>query len=326
MTEDDGILYIDNSTLKAEGRCSTEVMLRYAYHYTTAEERATLRAGTAFHKLAEVHFRGGSPEEALAAFDEEYRDWALANVPVFDRLAYDNLIRIVSRWIEVHPLSALPFTIQPDLVEIGFAFPLTDDGDIVLCGRLDGLPTYQDDLYVLENKTTGKVNSDWLDGFSLDSQLTGYIWAAQQHTGRKVPGAFLNAVQFDKLPGGITPTGKSPQRCKEHGVLQSECGGLHATFRLVLVERTPEAIAEWKKTAIHLARRFRDRLTTHPTLEALHRLRMQGTFNGSCRWCGFKPFCKMGRPYDYINANMVYERWSPYDRTTEAALPTAKLP
>lgn len=319
-------LWIDNSTLRAMG-CSTAVMLRYAYGWTTAEERATLRAGTAFHVMAEAHFKGASRDEAMAAFDASYREWAEANVSPIDRLAWSNLTRIVGRWIDAHSLASLPFTVSPDLVEIGFAFPLVADGSIVFCGRLDGLASYQNALYVLEHKSTGHISLDWLDTFSLDSQNTGYIWAAQQHTGKPVAGTFLNAVQFNKLPGGITAASAAPRKCAEHKVSFAECGDLHATFKMVMLTRTPEAIEEWRKTATSLALRYRDMLTRWPTLESLHKLRTQGRFFGACRWCGFKEFCKLDRRMSYIaDGNLIHEPWRPYERATLDAAPTAHTP
>lgn len=318
-------LYIDNSTLKAEARCSTEVMLRYAWDWTTPEDRAALRAGTAYHALAEAHFKGAGASDALGAFDASYREFAEANVADTDRLAYGNLRRICARWLALHPLAKLPFAVTPDFVEVGFAFPLDDSGDFILCGRLDGLPTYEGARWVLEHKSTGRITPDWLDGFSLDSQLTGYIWAAQQHTGVPIAGAFLNAIEFSKLPGGPTPTGAAPRKCPEHKVSFAECGDLHMTSRIVMVTRTPEAIEEWRKTALHLARRYRDRLRNWPTLDMLHRIRMTGTFNNSCRFCTFKQFCKLGRPAQYIaDGNLVQEPWRPYERVTLTNDPTGK--
>ncbi len=320
-------LYIDNSTLKAVARCSTEAMLRYAYGYTSAEERAVLRAGTAFHTMAEVHFKGGARDDALAAFDGAYQEWADVNVSPVDRLAHSNLRRIIARWIDGHALAALPFTIKPEFVEIGFSFPLVEDGSIVLCGRLDGLAEYEKSLWVLENKTTSRINADWLDTFTLDSQLSGYLWAAQQHTGRPVAGAFLNAVQFDKLPGGVTPTGAPARQCPDHKVKYTECGDLHATSKIVSVTRTPDMIEEWRKTAISLARRYAEMLAKWPTLDHLHKLRTQGRFSGACRFCGFKAFCQLDRRMSYIaDGNLIHEPWRPFERATLEAAPTGHTP
>ena len=97
-------LYIDNSTLRAMANCSTQALMRYALGYTTLEERATLRSGTAYHEAAEAHFKGASPGAALAVFEASYREWAEEHVPIDDRLSYANTARIVGHWLDTHPL------------------------------------------------------------------------------------------------------------------------------------------------------------------------------------------------------------------------------
>ena len=307
-------LYVDNSQLKAVARCSTEAMVRYVLHWTTAEERAALLAGTAFHKAMEAHFQGETSEVALKAFTDNYSEWGEANVATTDRLHPTNLVRILNHWLETHAVRSLPFQVAHDLVEIGFSFPLTDEGDIVFCGRIDAIATYEGGHYIVEHKSTGRISADWLDAFHLDSQLSGYIWAAGQHLGEPVVGAFLNAVEFSKLPG-------SAGKCKTHGVPYSECGHLHANAQIAVVTRTEAQLVEWRKTATTLARRFAEMKAKWPTLAHLHKVRTQGTFNGSCRWCSFKELCKLGRSVEYIHANLIHDPWSPFDhaakRTTD---------
>lgn len=299
-------VYVDNSLLSAVARCSTEALVRHALGYTSTEERATLRAGTALHEALAVWFKGGTYDAAMAAFDASYRVWAEAEVAGDDRLSYANTSRIVAYWLETHPLSALPFVVRPELVEVGVAHPLTDDGDIVFCGRLDAGVDYTDSLYIVEHKSTGRVSPLWLRGWRLDSQPTGYIWLAEQHVAKPVTGVIINALEFSRLPS-------SDKRCTRHAVPYEECGHLHATFDMVVVTRTPEQLAEWRKTAIHLAKRYRDLLTRFGDLAHVHKVRMQGMFNKSCGWCAFFDWCSMGRPPEYVAGNLVYDPWRPYD-------------
>jgi len=53
-------------------------------------------------------------------------------------------------------------------------------------------------------------------------------------------GAYINAIEFSRLPS-------SDRRCTVHAVAYSECGHLHANSDLLIVERTPAEIEEWKK-------------------------------------------------------------------------------
>lgn len=301
------VLYVDNSALKAVARCSTEALVRYGLGWTTPSDKAALKAGTAFHACMEAHLKGADAETALQAFTDSYTEWGLEHVPLDDRLSPGNLTRILTYWLDTHPLSALPFKVDPGLVEIGFAFPLTED--IVFCGRIDAVATYNGNYYIVEHKSTGRISQDWLSTFYLDSQLSGYLWAAQQHTGLPIIGAFLNAVEFSRLP-------HSDKRCPKHATSYDECGHLHSNSVITLPERSEYKLDQWRKTAIHLAKKYKDLLDRFPSLEQIHKVRMQGTFNGSCRFCAFHDWCRLDRSVTYVNDNLIHDPWEPYDRST----------
>jgi hypothetical protein len=74
-------------------------------------------------------------------------------------------------------------------------------------------------------------------------------------------------------------------------------------------------LAEWKKSALHLAKKYKEMLIRFPSLRDIHRVRMQGTFTNACRFCQFDDFCNAGRPVDLIGSMFVEDRWSPYDHS-----------
>ena len=344
------ILYVDNSTLSATS-CSTEALMRYGHGYTSADERAYLKAGTSGHAAVACWFRGGTKDEALDVFangswcncsddgvtpehfnpecpkcagtgrhNDGYQAWADDNVLPDNRLSFLNTSRIVDYWLDKHPLAVFPFKIDPSLVEIGFAFPLTDEGDIVFCGRIDGLVTMNGVYYVLENKFPGAIKPDYVRQFQVGSQLSGYQWAAAQHTNLPVVGSLINAVEFSKLPS-------SDRNCKMHAVPYIECGHLHAKWELLgPVDRTPEALVEWRKTAINLARRYQDLLRRFPHVEQIHKARMQGMFFNRCQFCAFFDWCKTGRRQDLIPSLLVHQPWFPFNYSKGLVEATAHKP
>lgn len=313
------VLYVDNSTLSSL-HCSTQALLRYGHGLrAVGDERAYLLAGTAIHLADETWFRGGSRDAAMKALTDAYEPWASEHVPdTRDRLSYPNVARVYGQWLDTHALSTLPYQVKPDLIEIGFALPLVPDGSIVFTGRLDSLV---DDLttnhvYVRERKTTGALDAKWVRQWRTASQLTGYTWAAQQTigTGTQVAGVMIDGIELSRLPD-------SARKCKDHGVLYAECGVLHATFLLTLVQRTPEQLAEWQRTAIHLAKRYRDLLTRFPALRQLPQVRQQGTFvYGACTSCEFQDFCSVGRPLDRVTSMLTHDPWSPFDHAMTRTL------
>lgn len=322
----DGPVHVDNSMLKSVAECSTQAVLRYILDYTSVEEKATLVSGDAGHRALAMHARGYPDAYVLAHFQDLYAKWADENVvPEKDgrhRLSYENTYRVIARYLETHPLSQLPYTVNPDLVEIGFGYPLDDAGEFMFVGRIDAIVHSKghDFPFIVDHKFTGRISEYWKEKFRLESQPSGYIWAAEKHLKHPVGGAFINGVQFSKLPSD------DKRKCRDHGVVYAECGDLHAAFDLFPITRTPEQIAEWHKTAIHLAKRYRDLLYKYGDEKMLHKVRMQGTFNGSCPFCGFRDFCVAGRQLNMIPSMLIKEPWHPWMLKDEPTMATHRRP
>jgi hypothetical protein len=230
----DGKFRIDGSALKAGYKCSTQATLRYGWGLTAKAEKAALLAGTAFHKAAAEHLLGVELSQALWHFDTIYKDWAQVNVAADDKLAWMNTRLITQKWIEAHPLESegavrgWPFAVTH--VEVPFEVPLTEvDGvEVLFVGRMDVAGEYLGGYVVVDHKTTGFINAMWTDQWGMDGQVTGYIWAARQLLRDKpVVGAFINGVQFSKLPND------GARKCKDHGVKYAECGPMHAKWEVV---------------------------------------------------------------------------------------------
>jgi hypothetical protein len=73
-------------------------------------------------------------------------------------------------------------------------------------------------------------------------------------------------------------------------------------------------LEEWRKTALNLARKYKELLEKYPTIASLGKLRTQGRFfYGACKECTFSNFCDVGRPLDKVEAMLKLEPWSPYE-------------
>lgn len=309
---DTGTTYIDNSTLSAVSQCSTQALLRYGLDYTTIDESALLLSGQAGHEAVAVHLKGGTKDEALAVLEELYAAWAEANLPPDDRLAFDNFSMIVATWIDRHPLDRFPFIIDPAMVEVGFAYPLTPDGKFVLTGRADWLARDRDTraLYVIDNKFTSRVDRYWAKQFKLSSQMIGYAWGVGQTLGEDVAGCYINAIETSKLPSDPV------RKCKDHATPYSECGHLHARSELIgPIPITAEHTASWLLTAKHNAKRFADLKRRYGSLEYLDFVPQEGFFNRACKDCGFMDFCTSGRRLDLVSSMLTKSHWEPFDVT-----------
>lgn len=92
-------------------------------------------------------------------------------------------------------------------VELSFAFDLYDD--VMLCGHLDRVVDYGDDVYIMDQKTTGgTIGPYFFEGFKPDIQMTVYTYAGQIVLGSTVRGVIIDgaqiAVNFTRFERGIT--------------------------------------------------------------------------------------------------------------------------
>lgn len=307
---DDGTIYVNNSSLSNFITCDCKGLL-HALRLTSEEESVKLAAGTAAHEAFAVLFRTGVPADARARFAEVYQTWATERVDPNGPLAaytYENTSYILDVWMERYVFDGLTLRIAgngnpvliacPSLVEIEFSWPLSDDG-IIFRGRMDAIveDAQTRKVYVLDHKTTGQVTAWWLEKFRLDSQLSGYVWAAQHHVQTTVIGAMINAVQFGKLPEDLE------RKCGTHKVRYAECLTMHVRAEIMPVQRTAEAVEEWKRTAVREARSYRQLILAYGRVEDIPLTRTQGKFHmGGCTFCFAKDFCANDRPVERVGS------------------------
>ena len=305
-------IYIDSSTLTAVATCDTQAVLRYVLGLTMDDEdRAPLRAGSMAHAVLADYLKGASVAEIVeASAIIDYLAWATDAVPDNDRLSGPNVLKVLSRWLQTHPISGLPFMVDPAMVEVGFAVPLAED--VIFVGRMDALVRDEHGAYfVLEHKTTGQLNEMWRRRFRTSAQITGYVWAAQEHLQAPVAGCFVNGIEFGRLP---TDT----KKCRTHGVPYIECGPLHARFDMLIEHRAPHQLDAWKRDAIRLARKFQSLKLRIQSLGQIDDVGQYGQLNGACTLCQFADYCAVGRPAS-MGSVLTYNPWSPYDRAFEEA-------
>lgn len=314
-------IVVDGSMLSAVAKCSTQAAIRYVWDMESTTEKWAALAGTAAHSAMQVHLQGGSFEAALAAFDKDYcPPEEVISAPGFEpRLAPESCRRILDHWFRHHPLANLPFSVEATEQRFKLPLGLTQNGTLAwFCGRWDAVlrPSAPEGQYlrIADLKTTGKLTEWWSNQWLDSAQLTGYCWTAMNGAlpahllGSQVIGATVIAIEFRVIPSSDT-------KCRDgHGVPYSECGILHCKDEIIHVTRTPEQLEEWRLSALHLAQRFADLCQRFPTFQdGIHRVRMQGMFNGSCTFCGFKSFCRSNRPLGLLAQHLYPNRWEPFE-------------
>lgn len=298
-------MIVDNSILSSVATCSTLAGLRYALGYAGRDEAGYLRAGTAVHEAMGAYLAYGDPQRALAALETNYAVWALANVPVGDRLSYGNVKRVVSEWMRTHPIAGLPFKIVgPEWVERAFQVSLLPTIDFV--GRMDAVAADPAGVeWIVEIKTTGRLDDRWRRRWRMASQLTGYTWAGEQERGKPVAGVYVVGIELAKLPD-------DPKRkCKTHGVAYIECGALHAQTETLIEPRARQQVEQWYDTAVKLAVRYRALVNAVRDAADVRSVHMEGQFTGACSECFVRDWCATGRDPAYVTGLFEHKPWDP---------------
>lgn len=306
----DGILYVDNSTLSSFQTCPTKAMVSYGWNLVPTEtSNAPAEAGTALHKAIEIHLAGGSLDECRQALHGAYYDFSL-RIAHGDRLGFDNVQLVLESWIERNPLHELPYAIHgADYIEMPFDLPFGEGVRYV--GKLDALVHRHDGqaLYVLDTKSTGNPDYKFRKQFNIGSQMTGYVWAADQMFDEPIAGIFINVVHV-----GVVPTSNS--KCKIHkGFTYSECGYMHPKHELIGPKfRSPRALASWEKDARALAQAWRKTyLRFIDNIDDIDELPQYGKWvYQACGLCDLHDFCRTDRN---INSGVEFDvvEWQPGD-------------
>ena len=318
---DADVLYVDNSTLGTLVQCSTKAILRYGYNVVPVEYiNAPMQAGIDMHVALENWFIFGDEQMAYEAFRATgYPEFAAKHIEPGDRYDTDNLLAVLSSWFEQKPANSLPYIIHPDYIELPFEVLLnSDDTGIRFVGRIDAIveskrfldanrPVTKPMRFVVDNKTTGQRQLSWNKQWKMSSQLSGYIFAAQE----MFYGEFeINAAFLNKIDTGVVPN--SNRKCSRHGVTYAECGWLHPPHEVIGPEmRSPAQLDNWRRNAYVLAHKWKQMLHQQWSEPNIKRVPQEGQFAYNvCNHCEYMDYCLSGRPKHYP---FKREDWQPGD-------------
>lgn len=309
---------VDNSMLSTFASCSLGGVVRYVLGLTAKAAKVAADAGNFAHKVFKGHFEGRSGKDVLAEFVSGYGDYVAANPEkIEDRLGLENLRDILEEWMVRHPLEKFQFEIvEAEKVRMAI---LSEEEKIMFFGKMDAVVREKATglLAPLDHKTTGKVTSWWMKQFRLGSQMTGYIWLARKlFPGEEISRAYINAVEFSKLPS-------SDRKCSAHStsvekVTYNQCKKQHAKWELLVTSREEEAIEEWELTAMFLARRLKELSEKITGIELVKYVRRQGAFTKGCTFCEFDAFCLEGCTKEAAERLLVEDRWEPWKEGEDA--------
>jgi len=199
--------------------CQRKFLLAHIYNLRKSDPSMHLVFGGAFAKGLEVarleYYAHGNRDKAnylgkacIAAIEE----WATElDDPLIDEAkSLPNCLGALLYYFEIYPfeqdwLAPLKYGDGEASVEFTFALPLQYkhyNGDPVLyTGRFDMLAEFQKAPAVEDDKTATQLGKSWVEGWDLDSQITGYVWAARQ-SGIMTSTAIIRGVSILKYSFG----------------------------------------------------------------------------------------------------------------------------
>lgn len=205
---------VDSSMMGAFDACEIKGFVEYVLHLSPSATSIDLHAGGAFAAAIERVRRGLWQEnldlrasicEGLRTFIQFWGDYqapeghAKSFVNVFCALVdyfthYDPRLDPIKPYIMQTGAPAVEFTFA-----LPTEVPHPETGDPILyCGRFDLLGYFNDALFIIDEKTSGRAPfGDWSSQYSMRGQFIGYNWAART-LGFKTEGALVRLVVIQK--------------------------------------------------------------------------------------------------------------------------------
>lgn len=203
----------DFSTLSTFQQCPRLAYYRYWLGRTPTEVSYPLMFGNAYHayreNLENLFLKNDrtEDEEAWTLFHGLALRVALDLYPEDPPLGHKKEFLTRTRLIETCEQAFAGWQIekrQKRMVVIAseqaFELPL-GRGDLVFGGKFDQLLEWNGQLWVRDFKTTSYMGKTYANQFEPNAQITGYTWAAQQLSGRRVAGVIIETVYNTKTKG-----------------------------------------------------------------------------------------------------------------------------
>ena len=238
---------LTQSSLRTLGSCEEKYRLRYIEGLRSTEERPALTIGSAFHAGIEAQDAQAAEDSIRAArgapwvTDEEDR---LTRDVAILRAMVDGALSLWTHW--------------PEQREVGFDLPLRNPATgapstrHVLSGVFDGLWSGADERpRLLEMKTTGRLDADYLRRLALDFQVSTYCHAATAILGRPVRDVVYRVVRKPSIRQRKT------ESADEYGerVAADYLERPEFYFAEELVTRSEEQLERWWHEAWEIHRR-----------------------------------------------------------------------
>lgn len=211
--------YYDNTRVSTAKNCMRQYYLRHVRDWRRDGNAPALAFGSSWHEAMDVVWSMASGpasdadirEAAMVKFDAK---WVEEGFKSRDELTPADITYLGARtpgvaaeMLHNYIKMRRPFLADIELlaVELPFAVPLfPDNPNILYIGRYDKVFRYNGQVYLGEHKTTssykkdGPFRDDYLESYSPNSQVDGYMYSAHLKYGDELAGIWIDAALVHK--------------------------------------------------------------------------------------------------------------------------------
>lgn len=205
ITTKSGNRFYDNSTLETARVCMRRYYYKHVRHWDTDNIKSALIFGTCWHAAMDYIWSnpGCTSPQAFEAFMSEWNKSDLADAESFDLFPRTpgRAAEMITLYLERyrHWLNEIELI----AVEKAFIVPLsTEQQNLFYIGKWDKLFKERSRYTICDHKTSSSFASTWLNGWSPNGQVDGYLYAGHMEYGDDfcnvlIDGALVQKTKMD---------------------------------------------------------------------------------------------------------------------------------
>ncbi len=241
--------------------CRRAAELRYLEHLVPLERDRNLHFGSLIHECLQTWHARRDLAEVLELIDSrclnrtqdenQHRDWHLATA-------------MMKGYASRYPAEEFEVVALEKAFEGYIINPATGAASrsFTLAGKVDGIVRIGSEHFILEHKTAGQLDADYLERLWTDFQITIYAYYVEQTMGVPITGILYNVLVKAKLQQSKGETEEEFQARRAELLAKSKTGKTSAKRRM------PETDEEFQQ---RLAEKYADSTMFHRELLYLSR-------------------------------------------------------
>jgi PD-(D/E)XK nuclease superfamily len=194
-------LTISNSLAKEWKTCRRKFFFNYLALLTPKKTSIPFFVGRYYHKGMEAFYKNEDPDDFIPTIIKDMDK--KANEAVFLTPEESDKLMIQSAIVEGMLRGYVSHFAKDNkrwkviAAEKEFSVPITDD--IAYVGQIDLIVKFEGDLFIVEHKTAGRLDKNYVDRLALDTQITGYMIGAKHLLKEPIKGVFYNAAKKPQI-------------------------------------------------------------------------------------------------------------------------------